>query len=144
MAPKKRKQNFDHDKVTIGRAKIRKGDEGKKLVEDTLRKNILLLLENLSDEEAKNYSGKKFESKLSAAVSGAADPTLGPEAVIDLKSYGFDDMILFGNRKAGQMMAALLNMLDDGGASKLNEMQKSAEEEKKTMQQTAEGEKEED
>lgn len=140
MAPKKRKQNFEHDKVTIGRAKIRKGDEGKKLVEDTPRKNILMLLENLSDEEAKDYTGRKVESKLSAAVTGAADPSLGPEAVIDLESYGFDDMILFGNKQAGRMMATLLNMLDDGGANKLNEMHKSVEEEEKKMQKTVEEE----
>ncbi|KAI3399052.1 hypothetical protein diail_7852 [Diaporthe ilicicola] len=131
MPPKKRKQNFDHDKVTIGRAKIRKGEDGKQLVNETPRKNILLFLEKLSDEEAKNYSGRNFQSKLAAAVSGAADPVLGPEAVIDLHNYGYDDTIVFANKQGGQLMAALLSMLDDGGEKRLAEMQNKVDEQKK-------------
>lgn len=132
--PPKRKPNPEHANVPIGRSKIRRGQRGKKLVEETVRNNVLLFLERLKDEDANDVAGASFQSKLSSAVAGALDPLVGPEAVIDLASYGFEKLTIFGNKEAGQLMAALLNILDDGGGKKLVEMQEELDKEKKKVE----------
>lgn len=121
-ATKKRKAAAEHAKVAMGRAKIRKGKGGKKLVEETIRNNVLLFLEKLKDEEATNTAGNGFQGKLAQAAAGAMDPVVGPEAVIDLSTYSVEDLTIFGNKQAGQLMAGLLSLIDDGGESKFDEM----------------------
>ncbi|KAG6364396.1 hypothetical protein INS49_005997 [Diaporthe citri] len=127
--PPKRKGVAEHAKVPIGRNKIRRGPAGKKLVEETIRKNVLLYLQKLTDEEATNPAGNSFQGKLSSAVAGALDPVVGPEAVADLSSYGFQDLTVFGNRGAGELMAGLLSIVDDGGEQRLAQMQRSLDDE---------------
>lgn len=129
--PPKRKGVAEHAKVPIGRNKIRRGAGGKKLVEDTIRNNVLLYLEKLTNEEATNTAGDSFGAKLSSAVTGALDPVAGPEAVVDLSSYSFDDLTIFGNKEAGELMAVLLGLLDDGGGKRIGEMK----EKKKAVEQ---------
>lgn len=133
--PPKRKGVAEHAKVPIGRSKIRRGPGGKKLVEGTIRNNVLLYLEKLTNEEATNPAGISFQGKLSSAVAGALDPLVGPEAVADLSSYGFQDLTVFGNKGAGELMAALLSILDDGGGQRLGEIQQSLDHEKGKRQQ---------
>lgn len=126
MAPK-RKKIPEHDKVPIGREKIIGAKGGKKLVEKTVRNNVLLYLEKLTDEEATTTKGKEFQDKLSSAVADALDPDVGPEAVVDLSSYDVEDMPLFGNKSAGELMSVLLSLLDDGGGKKIGEMKDKKE-----------------
>lgn len=133
--PPKRKGVAEHAKVPIGRNKIRRGPGGKKLVEQTIRNNVLLYLEKLTNEEATNPAGVSFQGKLSSAVAGALDPLVGPEAVADLSSYGFQDLTVFGNKGAGELLAVLLSMLDDGGVQQLGEMQQSLDQETGLRQQ---------
>lgn len=133
--PPKRKGVAEHAKVPIGRSKIRRGPGGKKLVEGTIRNNVFLYLEKLTNEEATNPAGISFQGKLSSAVAGALDPLVGPEAVADLSSYGFQDLTVFGNKGAGELMAALLSILDDGGGQRLGEIQQSLDQETGKRQQ---------
>lgn len=141
-ALKKRKAATEHAKVGMGRQKIRKGPAGKKLVEETVRNNSLLFLERLKDEEAKNTAGTSFQAKLAAAAAGAMDPVVGPEAVIDLSTYSFEDLTIFGNKEAGQLMAGLLSLIDDGGNSRFDEMkqemQKGLDEKDKQLEKEKE------
>lgn len=115
---------------------------GKKLVEQTIRNNVLLFLQKLTDEEATDTAGPGFNGRLSSAVSGALDPLVGPEAVIDLSSYdGFvDDPTIFANRDAGQLMATLLTLMDggEGGAQALAGMQKRLDDKDQELQTTRE------
>lgn len=112
MPPKRKAPSDDHPHVTVGKAKIGKRANGKRLVEKDIRKNVLLFLENLQYEDAKNYSQDGFQNKLSTAVSGAMDPVVGPvvgpEAFIDLSKYHVDLPEAFGNREVGQLMTKLL------------------------------------
>ncbi|KAK2604416.1 hypothetical protein N8I77_007350 [Diaporthe amygdali] len=130
MASSKRPNtDVEHNKVTLGRSKIRRGKDGKALV-DAIRNNVLLFLQNLSDEEAQNYSQKKFESTLSSAVAGALDPGVGPEAVVDLREHGYDNTILYANKQGGQLMASLLNLIDDNAEGLLAKMRQNLDVEK--------------
>ncbi|POS75931.1 hypothetical protein DHEL01_v205681 [Diaporthe helianthi] len=128
--PPKRKFS-EHPNVTIGRAKIAKREHGKRLVNQEVRNNILLYLENLKDDEAINYAEKAFESKLSSAVSGALDPDVGPESFIDLSKYRPDLPAAFGNKQAGQLMSVLLGM---DGEQRLAELQKVCDEQKEKLE----------
>lgn len=135
MASSKRPNtDVEHSKVTLGRSKIRRGKDGKALV-DAIRNNVLLFLQNLSDEEAQNYSQKKFESTLSSAVAGALDPGVGPEAVVDLREHGYDNTILYANKQGGQLMASLLSLIDDNAEGLLAKMRQNLDDQKSRADQ---------
>lgn len=132
MPPKRKTPGGENPNVTVGRSKIRKRADGKRIVDEDIRKNVLLFLENLADEEAKNYSQPAFQSKLDSAVAGAMDPVAGPEAFIDLSKYHPNFSEAFGNKQAGQLMMALLGMNDD---ERLAELQRLFDEQKNTLQE---------
>jgi hypothetical protein len=127
MPPKKRKievVHFEHPYVTVGTSNIRGRKRGKQIADKDIRNNVLMFLENLKDEEAKNYSQSVFQGKLSSAVSGALDPVEGPEAYIGLSEYHPDFPKIFGNKAAGQLMGMLLGSLDldhDGSVAELQQ-----------------------
>lgn len=111
---KKRKLIFDeHPAVQTDRSKILRGAEGKKIVRETIRNNVLLFLEELEDDEAKNPAGAKFQSTLLSAVASALDPNLGPQFYTDLSDYGFEGLELFGNKDASDLITPLLNLVDE-------------------------------
>lgn len=111
---KKRKLILDeHPSVQTDRSKILRGEEGKKIVRETIRNNVLLFLEKLQDEEAKNPSGAKFKRTLSSAVASALDPNLGPQFYTELSDYGFEGLELFGNKEASNLITPLLNLVDE-------------------------------
>lgn len=132
MPPKRKAPSDENPNVTVGRNKIRRRGSGKRIVDEAIRKNVLLFLENLADEEAKNYSQLAFQSKLNSAVAGAMDPVAGPEAFIDLSKYHPKFPEAFGNKQAGQLMATLLGMNDD---DRLAELQKVFDEQKNKLQE---------
>lgn len=111
---KKRKLILDeHPSVQTDRSKILRGAEGKKIVRETIRNNVLLFLEKLKDDEAKNPSGAQFQSKLLSAVASALDPNLGPQFYTELSDYGFEGLELFGNKEASNLITPLLNLVDE-------------------------------
>ena len=129
--PPKRKQ-VDHESVTLTRGKIRKGSAGKRLVDEAVSNNVLLFLEKLKDHEAKNYNQAAFQSKLEAAVLGALDPKLGPDAVIDLTKYDPGRPPIFANRAAGQLMSTVMSLVEGGDT--LTELQKNFDQQKKKLE----------
>lgn len=111
---KKRKLTFDeHPAVQTDRSKILRGAEGRKIVRETIRNNVLLFLEELEDDEAQNPAGANFQSKLLSAVASALDPNLGPQFYTELSDYGFEGLELFGNRDASDLITPLLNLVDE-------------------------------
>lgn len=131
MPPKKRKADeVENENVLIGRKKIRRTAEGKKLSDEAIRNNVLLFLEKLKDEEAKDPGGDAFQAKLSSAVAGALDPVVGPETLIQLSDYGFEGLTLFGNKNAGELLTPILNLADDGGAKTIGELQANLDKQK--------------
>lgn len=132
MPPKRKAPGDENPNVTVGRSKIRRRASGKRIVDEELRKNVLLFLENLTDGEAKDSSQPTFQSKLNWAVAGAMDPVAGPEAYIDLSKYHPKFPEAFGNKQAGQLMTTLLGMNDD---ERLAELQKVFDEQKKKLQE---------
>lgn len=124
MPPKKRKAaEVENENVLIGRKKIRKTAEGKKLSDEAIRNNVLLFLEKLKDDEANDPAGDAFQAKLSSAVAGALDPVVGPEALMHLSTYGFEGQTVFGNKEAGELLRPIMNLADDGGAKRIRELQ---------------------
>lgn len=111
---KKRKLILDeHPAVQTDRSKILRGEEGEKIVRETIRNNVLLFLEKLKDDEAKNPSGAQFQSTLLSAVASALDPNSGPQFYTDLSDYGFEDLEVFGNKEASNLITPLLNLVDE-------------------------------
>lgn len=115
MEPSKKRKLIlnEHPSVQTDRSKILRGAEGKKIVRETVRNNVLLFLEKIKDEEAKNPSGANFKSTLSSAVASALDPNLGPQFYTELSDYGFEGLELFGNKDASNLITPLLNLVDE-------------------------------
>lgn len=138
MPPKKRKANeVENENVLIGRKKIRRTAEGKKLADDAIRNNVLLFLEKLKDEEANDPAGDAFQAKLSSAVAGALDSVVGPEALIHLSNYDIEGLpvTVFGNKEAGELLTPILNLVDDGGAKRIGELQANLDNQKVQLDQ---------
>lgn len=126
MPPKKRKQTFDHDAVTTGRAKIRK-KHGAATVDNWSHQNVLLFLRNLPPGASDDYGKGAFQNAVDAAVAEAVDRGLGPSAVMDLEKYTEDQELVFGNQAAGDLIGSLLGILDDGGAQLIARLRKSVD-----------------
>ncbi|ROW13031.1 hypothetical protein VPNG_06005 [Cytospora leucostoma] len=119
MPPKrKQSQSFTHDAVTTGRSKIRR-KYGAKAVDQWTPQKVLLYLNKLPQDAAKDWGHGPFQQALDTAAADAVDERMGPNAVIDLHDYTDERERVFGNQAAGELISALLGQIDDDGAGRL-------------------------